>query len=70
MDKYDQIRSKPLIELLRIAEAKGVIDGWTVKGPSLVLQQGSSNTLVRAVDAGEVLVRMIRKDQAGDEAAD
>ena len=55
----DEIRSKPLIELLRIAEAKGVISGWSVNGPSIVLRRKNSHILVRAVDAAALLVRLM-----------
>ena len=53
------IRSKPLIELLQIAEVKGVLSGWSVTGPSIVLRRHDSHILVRAVDAAALVVRLI-----------
>ncbi len=59
IDHSEEIRSKPLIELLRIAEERGVISGWTVDGACIVLRRKKSNILVSAVDAAGLLVRLM-----------
>lgn len=63
-NSVDEIRSKPLVELLRIAEVQGVISGWTVNGPSIVLQRDGSHILVRAVDAAALLVRLMSEHES------
>lgn len=66
MDQYEALRSKPLVQLLRIAEVKGVISGWSLEGPSLVLHRGEAHVLVQVVDASELLIRWL--SEAEDDA--
>lgn len=68
MDKYEALRSKPLVQLLRIAEVKGVISGWSLEGPSLVLHRGEAHVLVQVVDASELLIRWLSNADDDDVA--
>mgnify|MGYP001163341858 CR=1 FL=1 len=57
------LRSKPLLELLRIGIDRGVIDTWRVAGPQIVFTKDGMEFSVRAVEAGSLLQKILLDQQ-------
>lgn len=60
----DNVRGKPLIELLWMATERGVIQKWSVEGRRVVLHRDAVRFAVPAIAAGSI-VRQLLLNQEG-----
>ncbi len=65
----DQLCIRPLLDLIKQAMDCGVISGWSVEGPHLVLLRNTERIALRPLTAGPVLREWISQASLEEAAA-